>query len=338
MRATLESKKRQSNAAVDMAKYIFALMILCLHSGVDLGPFQPIYRIAVPCFFLFSSYYLFVKMEKAGDQQEEKKILKAFVCRNFMLYAFWLIVQAPLIFSQWGGVDLGKILEFLRGLCFGSTFTASWYITATVIDCCLVYCLSKKLSDTVMLVIGGVCYLACLMFSNYYGLVSWCLPLRYAFTAFITVFNSVVTGFPAGVLWIVIGRRLARAPYEDRKCYRWIFVLGMVGLLIEKAIISHFDLALRDDQYIMLIPVCLALFQILRGIRWEWDYSFKFRNMSTILYASHGSVLQILSLLPTLVLPGIVRAMFVLIFTTLLSIIIFLLERYRTFSWLRYAH
>lgn len=335
----LERKRGQSNAAVDMAKYLFALMILALHAGVDLGPFQPVFRIAVPCFFLFSSFYLFSKIGNAADEKEERQILKGFVVRNIKLYAFWLIVQAPLIFSQWETVDMRTILEFLRGLCFGSTFTASWYITATVIDCCLVYFLAKKLGDKILLGIGAVCYLACLMFSNYYGLVSWCLPLRYAFTAFITVFASVVTGFPAGMLWIVIGRMLARRPTVDRKSYGWLFVLGLVGLFLEKAVVDRFGLALRDDQYIMLLPACIALFQILRGSRWTWTHSIKFRNMSTIIYASHGSALQIISfLLPALGADALLLFAAALIFTTLLSILIFTLEKHRKFFWVRCAH
>lgn len=339
---TTESKtKPRSNAAIDVAKYIFSLLILSLHAGVDLGVLTPIYRIPVPCFFLFTSFFLFSKMAHVEDESARQKILKDFLIRNLKLYLFWFIVQSPLILKNFFGDPEGGLLRcmliFLRSLFFGSTFGASWYITATLINCLLVYWLSSKLEPKLLLIGGILVYLGCLMFSNYYGLIKWCLPLRYAFTAFNALFNSVVNGFPAGFLWVVLGKLLAERPYSMKKGYYWVMVLGFLGLIAEHILVNRFDLVLVNDCYLMLIPTYVALFQMLRGFSWTYTQSLKLRNMSTIIYTFHRAIQgQIFSMIQSCSALGCAIGSMLII--TVLSMIIFKLERFKPLAWLRYSH
>lgn len=337
--------KARSSAAIDVAKYVFAVMIMMLHSGFELGPFGALYRIPVPCFFLFSSFFLFKKIGAAQDEAEQRRILKSFVLRNLKLYAFWFIVQFPILLShqdfEKGSAVWKGVLFFLRNLCFGSTFTASWYIVATIMDCCLIYFLSKKLGRKAMLALGALAYLACLLYSNYYGLVRDSYLAGFVLTAFTRLFCSVVTGFPAGILWIVLGKILAETPYTMKKSYYWILLAGLVGLIAEELLIRHLGWRLVNDQFIMLIPTCLATFQILRGVSWEWKHSLVARNMSTIIFASHGCVLMLIRPLIAgwgIEPQGVLRAGMCFLVVTMLGAVILALEKRKMFSWLRYAH
>lgn len=332
------TKISTSNAAVDIAKFVFSILIAMLHAGVDLGPFSPIYRLAVPCFFLLSAYYLFAKLSKTDEESQQKRILKNFVLRNLKLLLFWTVVQFPATARSWHWGEpalMMDLLTFMRGLLFGSVFTASWYINATIIGCCAIYWLSRTMSDRTLLIMGGLAYLGCLAFSNYYGLVKWCLPLRYALTAFATVFNSFVTGFPAGILWIVIGKLVAQRRLQFCKFHLWLFLGGVAALFAEKWVINRLGIALRDDCYLFLIPACYGLTRCLLAAKWSWCSSVRFRSMSTIIYVTHGSGLALAQIWCDSALMAVGC---VLLLAGLLSALIFTLEKSKPFGWMKYIY
>ena len=47
-----------NNNAIDMMKLILSIFVVLIHSEVNLGMFTPFLRIAVPLFFIISSFFL----------------------------------------------------------------------------------------------------------------------------------------------------------------------------------------------------------------------------------------------------------------------------------------
>lgn len=70
----------------DVAKFIMAIMVVSIHT---LGKYAiyPIFRIAVPLFFMISSFLFFSNSKKNNGT----KYLKKFCIRNIKLYFFILL-------------------------------------------------------------------------------------------------------------------------------------------------------------------------------------------------------------------------------------------------------
>jgi hypothetical protein len=90
---------KQSNSVIDVAKFFMAIGVVALHCQVDLAALNVFYKLAVPLFFMFSSYFLFGKLSSAKNREESSRAIKAFVVRNLKLYTFWLAIQLPLLIS-----------------------------------------------------------------------------------------------------------------------------------------------------------------------------------------------------------------------------------------------
>lgn len=121
------------NRNIDILKYIMSLFIIMIHIGYSHD--YPIIRVAVPVFFIISSYLFFSKINKVGEK-EWSQILINFIIRAFKLYIFWFIVLLPvtIVERRWYLLDFYGIIEqLIVGVLFKSTFLASWYISAYVI-------------------------------------------------------------------------------------------------------------------------------------------------------------------------------------------------------------
>ena len=220
-------------------------------------------------------------------------------------------------------------------MLFGNTFGASWYLPAMVLGCLIFYWLQKILPQMCLLGVGVCAYIFCLLCTSYNGLVTDSLLMSYALYAYNKIFISAPNGLLAGFLWIGIGQLLARNPGFLRKYSYWIFGVGLVGLLFENWLVRELGWFKMSDCYIMLIPTCFGLFQIVDSLTWKWIHSIKLRNMSTIIYVSHGSVVAIL----WPIIPGTwTRFAAVLLTVFLLSWLLLGLQKCKMLSWLKYVY
>ena len=345
---TVTVPQKQSNSIIDIMKFVLALLIAALHAKVDIGFLFPLYRIAVPLFFITSGYFLFGKLALTQNIAEKKAILRKSIIRNLQLYLFWFIVLLPVTLNNhtdwFSSTPLINFLSFMKALLFGSTFAASWYITATIIGTIIVFFLSQKFHNRILLGIGLAVYFICCMLSNYYEIFRGITPIGYAYTAWLTLFGSFVNSFPASIFWLILGKYFAETPYTPKRSYKWIALTGFLTLLAEHFIIQKMGWVLINDCYLMLIPVCYALFQFLRQFTYYSKFTVRLRNMSTIIYTLHFSVIPILQrYLHTSIgieNPVLNVAVFAITISIclLVSILIFTLEKKKYFHWLRYAH
>ena len=139
--------KKEYNS-LDIFKFILSIFVLVIHSGIDKTIISPLLRIAVPSFFLISSYLFFSKVTTLTDEKERRFALKRLAKRNIFLYLFWVILQLPLIvFGHHYHVDFFTtgIWNTLKIILLGQGFTGSWYIITLVIGSVIVYFASKKI-------------------------------------------------------------------------------------------------------------------------------------------------------------------------------------------------
>lgn len=328
------------NRNIDALKYLMSIMIIMIHIGYSLE--FPILRAAVPVFFIISSYFFFLKINKAEDKREKNDILVKFVKRALKLYLFWFIVLLPVtVFARkWYTEDLATIaLNLVRGFTIGSTFLASWYITAYIIGIALIY--KFRAHRVIIGVVSIGCYILCTLASNYYYLfdsqfIRW-LGEYY-------IFNS----FPVGLIYIYIGMILAEKPFMNDhkstvlKCGIVGMIAGVILLYTEDYVIVKYALRQTDDCYFSLLILSPSIFVFCNSLPHFLKFDTKLlRKMSTIDYCSHFSIITVLIVIAGLLHIQVEKFQLLTItfaLVTLLSIILISMQKYRPYKWLKYSY
>lgn len=324
--------------AFDAAKFAMSIMVVGVHTLGKYGIY-PLFRIAVPMFFIISSYLFFENLADEGGLRR----LKKFCMRSIKLYLFWFIALAPifLYFGEYFAGNIGlNIIKLGARIVFGSSFASSWYISALVIGICIIFFLKKaRVNDGIILVLTFFIYAVCCFNSNYRN----CFSEESIVTYINKVYpGTIYNGFPVGLFWIALGCRLSTVKRNYSRTEKWIgATLSYALLLAEHFIVNYYGLTVDNDCYFMLIPVCYFLFLILADCKQKIKGAKTMRKLSTVIYCVHGSLATLVSYYGIFGndLWGNVAEFFVVIgVSMLMAILIFVLEKSRMFSWLRLAY
>lgn len=154
----MELQSRE-NGAVDVAKYIMAVMVVIIHKNIlndscVYGNYmiaKVICAIAVPFFFTASSYYFFNKID--NDKNDFSKFF-SYEKRLVILYFFWSLVYIPIAFvkNHTGHYDelsikifIGQCIYWVKAFFLSQSFIHLWYINTLIVSMAIVYFLYKKL-------------------------------------------------------------------------------------------------------------------------------------------------------------------------------------------------
>lgn len=339
--------KHKGNAVFDYMKFGLSVLIVVLHTKFLYTVLNPWLRLAVPLFFIVSSYFFFGKIGKVHQVAEQRAALWNFCKRNLQLYAFWFVALLPIVLyiHRWfdAGILYGIVL-FLRDLVFSSTFSASWFIMALVIATVLVFFASRKVSNGWLLGIAFFVYLITTVFSAYTFLVPTDSALSAGMTWYTNVFAIPSNSFPVALFWVTVGKCFADGTLDAffAKIHRWVFLaVGLLLLYGEWAVVRHFSGALSRDCYVMLAFVVPVIFYMIKGISLETNATTLFlRQASTVIYAVHCSAMHVLRPLFRAIGCEYNGLLFVVITLGCIAAaaIIVKLEKKKGFRWLKYAH
>lgn len=337
---------------IDLLKFVLAVLVVGVHtlSSVDfIG--RPILRLGVPIFFIISSYLFFLKQESCASAQKRKQGLIKYVKRILKLYLFWFVVLFPITvyYNKWHiNPSLDTMVIIVQNFFFNQTFLGSWYLMALILGIALVWALGEiRVNDVWIVIIGILLYLLCCMSTNYNSLVAKVPLLNQTLKSYEMVFSMPHNSFPAGILFIAMGKILAQHSFHVPNKFLFIaaFVL-FVLLYCEFFWVKSFGEIFSDDCYLMLPPLCLCLFMLIgQNEKYKFEFNTKPpRAYSTIIYCSHISIAfclygmlrnyveynttayQIMSFLITLALSSV------------LAFLILKLEKRRHFCLLNYSH
>ena len=339
---------KKNNSVFDITKYFLSIMVVAIHCNLSPEILYPWLRLAVPLFFLISSFFLFKKIGKATSE-EKNSIVWNYIKRNAILYLFWFVVLLPLAIHQQHDIWIDEhnifcILRFIRSLLFSSTFPASWYISSTITATVVVFYLSKKLNNAILLIISGACYfLACV--SSSYPFVVELVPVLKNILSVVGVFIPVpYNSFLVGIFWITCGKCIAESKHQIRT-NKLIIMIIISAILLEIEYLFHVKLTntINSDLYFMLIPMSTSIFILLCRIpAWENKYGVTLRKISTLYYVMHLSVLYVIRALLDRIyhikIDTGLQFVATLLIVTVLSIIILILEKNKKFSLLKYSH
>lgn len=335
------------NQTIDLMKLILSVFVVMIHSEVDLWVLTPFLRMAVPLFFITSSYFFFRKVNTCQTPAQSHKVLGGFLKRNLTLYAFWFVVLLPVTLyvrkGTWlAGTVLEGIVSFLQSLIFNSTFRASWYIMASCIGMCIIYFLSRKLKPGLLVVLMMPVYALCCLFTNYNGLAAKSEFAMDFFEGYLAIFLSMSNSFPVSLLWLSIGAVFARQEKSWSKKTLWLIVaVSAMGLVAEYLLVTGLEWQTNDDAYLMLIPLCCALFALLKDVKLAWGAKFRMGHVSTIIYTTHASVITVLGAVVHKFVPndgGWLVFAGTMVACVCICVAIFRLEKLRIMRWLRLSY
>lgn len=345
---TISGQTVGRDVVVDMMKMILSVLVVFLHAEVKIGFLYPFLHAAVPLFFMTSGYYFFRKVGRAENPVQRRAVLGKFLKRNMILYAVWFVALLPitLYIRDWfSGSFLNGLRQLVLSFLFNSTFRGSWYIMALNIGVMLVYWASLKLKTQTLLAITLPVYLICCLFSNYYGLVEDNAVVVDLYEEYLSVFQSLTNSYPAGLLWIVLGKYFSERDVDMKKagspCFIAVFA---VVLVLEYLLITVFELGYAGQAYLSLIPFCVAVFCCVMTAKITIGSDYRFGNASTIIYVTHASILTVMRSVFRRMLPltGELQKWAIILVTMIVCLVIcwvvFTLERKKGFRWMRYAY
>lgn len=341
-----QAKKPANMDLIDLVKLILSFVIVAIHTQLFDPVLYPWTRLAVPLFFMISSYFFFVKVNACQTAAEKNKCLKGFVLRNLKLYAFWFIALFPVCIFTRGWFDYGiinGILNIIINFFVGSTFVASWFISALVIGTALIFFASKKLSNKVLLAIGIVYFILVSLRSSYLFIfkdLTSVLVLVAKYEYYLGVpYNSI----PAGIFWIVCGKIFADGGFRAKvKDSTFNLGLSLALLFIEWILLYRYSGSFNKDSYLMLAPCAITIFNLLLQAKpRKFKYASQMRKISIIIYASHGAVLSVVSFIFSKTvgkMPSVVNFIAVSAICVCGALLVLLLEKFKYLRWLKYSH
>ena len=282
----------------DVIKFVLAIMILLLHSNSLPHFFLPIMRMAVPLFFIMTSYFFFLKYIKCILPEEKKCRLIKFLKRNFFLYIFYCIILLPITIKvrpEWfdGGI-LYTITQMLKSFLFTGFFKASWFILASIYSILIVSFFSKYLNNKWMLIGSILFYILACLDSNYAAIVG-----KDVIDSFNHDYFRLCNSFFSALVWVIIGKILAEQPIRIKT--KWMIVSVIIPftmLYFEHFLIRKFSLYGETDCYLSLL-VCVPIIFIMIGQSnfIKGKDSVFCRKASVIIYCTHVAVLHVVRIL-----------------------------------------
>lgn len=332
--------------SVDLLKFILSILVVTIHVGGNsrgLGfAIAPIQRMAVPLFFLITSYFFFSAFSKCTTDRERLARVKKYTKRNLQLYLFWfaaLFIPTLRIKDWFGGGLVEGLGLMIFSFLFGSTFKASWFIMACVIAALVVAFLSRFLTGWQILPIAFVPYVACCCLTNYAQapLVETLMPRLQ------TIFIGGANSFWAALLWFALGKLLVdekdRIAAVGSKVLIVAAVCGFVVLYLEYcAITMNSWMTAHNDFYFALPLTCVPIFLLVLRSSLEMPAAQQLCNAGTITYCLHYTLYSVIRDWLAGFLNGVRALIIVLVICWTVAFVIMRLERFPRLRWLRFAH
>lgn len=321
------------NKGLDVLKFLMCIMIILIHIRVTY--LLPIIRVAVPVFFIISSYLFFARLPEVNASSNS--YLRKFILRGLKLYVFWFIVLLPVTFyvKGWYKMDFVSILgNFVYDVFLNGTFMASWYISAYVIGITLLYFFRRWL--TIFAVISFCLYIICCAVSTYYYLFGFMFY-------YVGHGYKIINSFPAGLLFIFFGYLFASGHVLSLKKSLKLTIIGSILFFTESYLIFKYGWVRETDCYLSSIILAPALFSLFK----HYPELVKFptnnlRKCTTIIYCSHYSFIVITYAVYNFLFNSLMKDSLlfsvVLIICTIFSVLLIKISHYPPFKWVRFAY
>lgn len=237
----------------------------------------PLEGLAVPTFFVISSFLFFRKYRVA---EEKLQTLWHFWKRLAILYLFWSILWSPIIYIQkdyFHPFTVWSPLMLIKDFLFGSTFDASWFLGALLVGVPLTAGLIRLLRNRFFWIVPVLAFGYICQHEVIDGSTAWDWYEKY-----INEGGGMWLSFPAGLIWIAIGYVFS-CPNVCESYSKW------KSCYVAIAAFASFTLSTLFPNISRLITVMLLF---VAAYNWQLPNHTKlykrFRIYSIHLYVIHG--------------------------------------------------
>ncbi len=291
------STVRSRNVYLDIFKFFLCYLVIAIHlAGETYGHF-PLYRLAVPMFFIISGYFNRVSKDRA------EKAALGFIKRTlrYMIAGFLLYIVFDFIMCYVNGHGVGYyfttlfyedfLLEFFI-LCRPITYTGAqlWFLIALFVVSLIHFAIVKFDKLHYYKVIVPVCYCIYFFFAGYmYLLQDTDMPIRYTR-------NALFFGLPN----FGLGYLLAGVDFHKKKWYKYLYL--PLGILFFYLQIHEYHLVKTEyislEMYWTGILSAVFFLQFFLGIKnagCDFYYKWVGKNAAFWVYILHMAVAVVLA-------------------------------------------
>lgn len=259
--------KKNAYPYIDIFRVVASILVITIHTSplmsisptADFVLTRILGRVAVPFFFMTTSFFLFQNGRPGKDKFVS--VLKQLL----IIYGISTLIYVPvMIYNGYFTADFSWV-RLLKDFVFDGTFYHLWYLPAVLLGLVVVAFLNRFTSSTVSWIIVVVLYGIGLGGDAYFGLVTqW--PLLQQFYQFLfTFFDYTRNGLFFAPLYLWLGIRIAQHDRKHSLTYDlggW--VLASAIMVFEAFWIRHNGVARHDSMYISLPFVMYFLFKVLK--------------------------------------------------------------------------
>ena len=290
------SKSR--NVFLDLFKFFLCFLVIAIHLAGESYPHFPLYRLAVPMFFLISGYFNYTE-----DSQRRHQKAVGFIRRtaNYMLVGFLIYIVFDFIMCYVNGHGVGYyfttlfyedfLLEFFV-LNRPITYTGAqlWFLIALFVVSLIHYALVRFDKLHYYKIIVPVCFAIYFFFAGYmYLLQNTDMPIRYTR-------NALFFGLPN----FALGYLLAGINFHKKSWYKYVYLA--LAIIFFRLQISEYNLVKTEnislEMYISSVLSAVFFLQFFLGIK-NADcpayYKWIGKSGSFYVYIFHMAVAVVLS-------------------------------------------
>lgn len=279
---------KQDYPYIDSMRIVAAVLVICIHISplvqinidADFILTRIIARIAVPFFFITTSYFLF----KDGYPRKEK--IKKTICSLLKWYMLAMIIYIPIMIYNYYFQEKDLILKIIQDILIDGTFYHLWYFPAVIIGLFIVLLLKKFLSTQNVLLITTLLYIIGLMGDSYYGLVINIPIIKYILNCLFHFMDHTRNGFFFAPLFImigiIIGEKKSKLTFQ---AHIFMFIVCFIVMGSEAYILHFFNFCKHDSMYVLLPFVSYFLFRIL--IYFQGRRKMYLKDISLYMYVLH---------------------------------------------------
>lgn len=294
----MENPSKGRNVYLDLFKFFLCFLVIAIHLAGESYPFFPLYRLAVPMFFIISGYFNYTP-----DRERQKQKALGFIKRSaqYMIVGFsiYIVFDFVMCFIQGNGVGYyfttlfyeDFLLEFLF-LNRPITYTGAqlWFLIALFVISLIHYELTRFNKLHYYRVIIPVCYTIYFFFAGYMYLIqNTDMPIRYTRNAWFFGLPNFALGFT-----------LAKFNFHKKSWYKYPYLL--LGVLFFFLQIGEYHLVKSEnislEMYVSSVLSAVFLLLFFLGIKrahCNFYYKWVGKNAPFYVYILHMAVAVVLS-------------------------------------------
>lgn len=294
--------KRKTYEAIDIAKIVSALLVVCIHTfpladiseNANFVLVSILARLAVPFFFISSAYFFFQKIDfkKTYRDPENIQVWKRYLKRLLKIYVIWSILYLPynFVLIHNGGFTWMAVVRYLRDFFFTGSYYHLWFLPALMFAVSLVYVLVLQLNVKKTIWISFLLYLIGMMGNLYPEFLQGIPGISTLYDAYLSVFVTTRNGLFFGMIFMSLGCYAARFPSKMEINKISLYSAISFVLLVIECLVLKLNGQIKDlsSMYLMLVPCVFLLF--LRLLKVEMKHKpmyYTFRVLSLLIYVSH---------------------------------------------------